>query len=432
MSIYDLNNLPFSPTNYFPEIDQDFPLFDNFDDTNSFGLESELGNKIRDIVAENLPVFSSQNTSELETHSLFQRKRPRDDGQEEDSQCKYPCTEEQEEFEKIFLVDEIHPQEPDKSVSIETCSGLSKLSDSEKLELPRMAWVEAMSSEKGLPKKRILHFFHENNQVVIQDSKIIFKLNKFSNFPDHYNPPSPYKWGDWGDSSRRSTNLYVIGRMLEEIKMITNLKNTKLDALVKDMMDPVPKNNTKTCSLTRLIEIQADLRGHNKPLIFAEHHIKPVSHEQTQKNKPLIKANSESFDPILSLYKSNMLTNAQKFELPRNALKAVVFSTEGLSDGEILQYFPENNQVHIVANKMKFVFNGTEHFPDYYRLFKCCNPICSKRENVYVIGKVLERIMMISNLKNEALASLIKEMVDILSGREIDPKHALERLDRIL
>ncbi|HSW86348.1 MAG TPA: hypothetical protein VLG49_02490 [Rhabdochlamydiaceae bacterium] len=138
------------------------------------------------------------------------------------------------------------------------------------------------------------------------------------------------------------------------------------------------------------------------------------------------------------------LTNSQKLELPKRALEDLKFSR--ISKLKILKYFPENNRVERVGNKLKFVFDGSENFPDHYLPPKNFyeNPqsyytnvptsldrLCSIPAALCMIGNMLLDIRKNSHLRNEELNSLIDEMTDPDRSKKINAEYALVKLLKI-
>ncbi|HSW86345.1 MAG TPA: hypothetical protein VLG49_02475 [Rhabdochlamydiaceae bacterium] len=147
-----------------------------------------------------------------------------------------------------------------ETISLENAPDLNwnMLSDSEKLDLPRMA-LEKVQVNRGISKQQIIKYFPENNKVEIQDNRYVFVYNNSYNFPNYYNPPSPYHWNN---GSRRSTNIYIIGIILKRIMQSSNLKDEELEQLIKDMMKRLRNKMIKpNQALQRLTKIQNRLRS---------------------------------------------------------------------------------------------------------------------------------------------------------------------------
>lgn len=310
-----------------------------------------------------------------------------------------------------------------ESISLATTSSSNlswnMLPDSEKLQLPRLAWEKVMESKIGLSQKEIIRYLPENNHIEIQDGKHTFVFNGSTKFPKYYRPPEPYSWSSGG--SRRSTNIYTIGIMLRKIVQITNLKDQNLDSLINDMMNPIPGKNTKTCSLERLIQIQLKKLPSNSVQLEqrkpkeADPQTKVVINLETQETPSNQKKNNITelqYQPFLDACPKLKLSQIVEFSIA--VLEEIKKEPNGLIEQYLRPFLPENSFVKIANGKIAFSFGIKKDVVDskYLPKEKRSTGSFPLRSNMYTVGKILETTLQGSITPK--LQQLIDDMTNAL------------------
>ncbi|HSX13563.1 MAG TPA: hypothetical protein VLE96_03995, partial [Chlamydiales bacterium] len=243
------------------------------------------------------------------------------------------------------------------------------LSNSQKLELPRII-LERISSTNGcLSDEEMSHFFPENTLVQFtgnDEFKLIFKEDDTHFFP-HYQIP---------EHLILQKNLMIIANILEQIIYVSEIKNEKLDELINAM-----KHSN---SVDRRSEFLSDLKR--------------------------IQANFETtHEYFLDL--CPQLKLSEKLELPIVVLERVQSSVHGLTKEQLLEMIPENTLAE-KKDKLVLKFNTRiEKIPQKY-----CAPEGNqgngsywKKSNVYSVGMFLKTIL------NEEIDPKLNELITLMT-----------------
>ncbi|HSW86347.1 MAG TPA: hypothetical protein VLG49_02485 [Rhabdochlamydiaceae bacterium] len=264
------------------------------------------------------------------------------------------------------------------------------LSNSQKLELPRIILERINSTHEWLSDKEISRFFPENTVVQFtgnDEFKLIFKGDDARIFPHYQLTEYPIL----------QKNLSIIANILEQIIYVSEIKNEKLDELIDSM-----KNAN---SLPRLFEFLTDLKR--------------------------IQANFETKPEPWFLDLCPQLKLSEKLELPIAVLKQVQSTLRGLTKEKLLELIPENT---LAEKKDKLVLQYKSRFekiPENY----CApegihdNGNYWKKSNVYFVGMVLKTIL--NKEIDPKLKKLITSMTKSLSHERPTESEALEQLELI-